>query len=249
MECEADRKRVTEAFRTFLSSYDMENSDIKRKAVHTLKTAENCVLIAESAGKDTGLAWLIGMLHDLGRFPQVTEFNTFWDASSVDHAALGADILFKDGYIRNFTDCEACFPVIEKAVRFHSAYELPDDLTDEERTYCNIIRDGDKLDIFRVFASAKPEEIFKTSRENLLSSSVSDEVMEQIRKRRTVKHALKKTPADRFAGIAALGFELKYPVTQSLARGRGDLDRYLSIEFTNKDTDKKRKEIRALLGL
>ncbi|MDD7409077.1 MAG: HD domain-containing protein [Anaerovoracaceae bacterium] len=246
---ELDRKRVSKAFREFLASYDMNDPDIKRKAVHTVKTAENCVTIAGSAGKDADLAWLIGILHDLGRFPQVAEFHTFWDASSIDHAALGADILFKGGYVRNFTGDETVYPVIEKAVRYHSAYQLPDGLTEEERIYCDIIRDADKLDIFRVFAEAAPEEIFKTSREQLLASSISDPVMEQIRKRRTVKHALKKTPADRFAGIAALGFELKFPVTRSLAKGRGDLDRYTSMRFSNEDTDKKRIEIRALLGL
>ncbi|MGI6205760.1 MAG: HD domain-containing protein [Anaerovoracaceae bacterium] len=244
-----DRERVSNAFRRFLASYDMNHPHIKIKAVHTFKTAENCELIAKTCGKDADLAWLTGILHDVGRFPQMVKYDTFWDPASTDHAALGADILFRGGLIKEFIDDDSCYPILEKAVRWHSAYRLPEDLTSDERAYCLILRDADKLDIFRVFAESDPVEIFRYDREKFLLSPISDEVMEEIRKRKTVKHTLKKTPADRYAGVAALGFELNFPVTERLVRERGDLDKYLSIQFKNKDTDRKRLEIRELLGL
>ena len=44
-------------------------------------------------GEDKDVAWLLGMLHDIGRFEQIRCFGTFNDGMSVDHAELGADIL------------------------------------------------------------------------------------------------------------------------------------------------------------
>lgn len=50
-----------------------------------------CERIAKAAGMcayDVELAWLSGMLHDVGRFEQIKRYNTFSDADSVDHANL-----------------------------------------------------------------------------------------------------------------------------------------------------------------
>ena len=37
---------------------------------------------------DVDLAWLLGMLHDVGRFEQLRRYGTFIDADSTDHAQL-----------------------------------------------------------------------------------------------------------------------------------------------------------------
>ena len=40
------------------------------------------------------IAWLTGLLHDVGRFEQQRVYGTFTDADSIDHAKYGARILF-----------------------------------------------------------------------------------------------------------------------------------------------------------
>lgn len=114
------------------------------------------------------LAWLLGMLHDVGRFEQLRRFHTFVDAQSVDHAALGADILFHEGHIRDYVQEADEDTLIETAVRWHSAYRLPEDLDERTRKFANILRDADKIDILKVNVDFSLEKIDNTTTEKLL---------------------------------------------------------------------------------
>ena len=48
------------------------------------------------------MAWLIGILHDVGRFEQIRRFGTFSDADSIDHAHYAVNILFDDGKLKDY---------------------------------------------------------------------------------------------------------------------------------------------------
>lgn len=100
-----NRKNVINTFAEYVRSYDPSDGKIKLKIDHTYRVAGLCQNIAQSMGlskRDVDIAWLLGMLHDVGRFEQIRQYGTFSDADSVDHAEFGADILFKDGHIRKF---------------------------------------------------------------------------------------------------------------------------------------------------
>ena len=92
-----NRKAVLNAFAGYVHYYDRSDGKIKLKIDHTYRVAVLCEKIADSVGltgEDKDVAWLLGMLHDIGRFEQIRCFGTFNDGMSVDHAELGADILF-----------------------------------------------------------------------------------------------------------------------------------------------------------
>ena len=57
--------------------------------------------------EDIDLAWLTGLLHDIGRFEQVRRYGTFNDAKSIDHGKLGVEILFLEGKIDNVISAKA----------------------------------------------------------------------------------------------------------------------------------------------
>ena len=79
-----ERERVRETFREYTDAYDATDEKIKLKIDHTYRVAELCERIAKAEQ----------MVHDVGRFEQLRRYGTFSDADSIDHAALGADILF-----------------------------------------------------------------------------------------------------------------------------------------------------------
>ena len=100
-----DRVHVKKAFAEYTAAYNADDPKIKLKIDHTYRVAALCERIAKAAGMcayDVELAWLSGMLHDVGRFEQIKRYNTFSDADSVDHAKFSADLLFKDGLISTF---------------------------------------------------------------------------------------------------------------------------------------------------
>lgn len=92
-----DRTKAQKAFDDYVSAYDADNQRIALKVEHSKRVAALCERIAESNGMkrdDLDLAWLIGLLHDIGRFEQLRRWDTFSDARSTNHAKLGAEVLF-----------------------------------------------------------------------------------------------------------------------------------------------------------
>ncbi len=234
-----DRERITRTFDEYVSAYDAEDPKIRLKIEHTYAVAALCEKIAVSAGApDPELAWLSGMLHDIGRFEQIRRYHTFIDSISVDHAAFGADLLFREGLLERFApDLSASdAALLECAIRAHSAYRLPSDLNETEVMYCNILRDADKLDIFRVDCVTPMEDIFNVTREELRSSAVSEEVRACFRERHAVLRGLKKTAVDFCVSHLCLLFELVYPVSRKIAREQGFVDKLLSFSSDNPET-------------
>ena len=92
-----DRDRARAAFKSYTDAYDATNPRIALKIEHTYHVAEACDAVAREQGwssEDIDLAWLCGLLHDMGRFEQLRRWDTFKDAESMSHAALGIEVLF-----------------------------------------------------------------------------------------------------------------------------------------------------------
>lgn len=127
-----DRKKIKSEFKNYVSNYDSKDPKIGLKMGHTHRVAELCERIARSllmSEEELDIAWVCGMLHDIGRFEQIRRFNTFIDAQSLDHAKFGAELLFgKEKLIRNFMEETEWDGEIQTAIYWHSAFRLPEDL-------------------------------------------------------------------------------------------------------------------------
>lgn len=249
-----DRERVKNTFAEYTSGYNATDPKIKLKIDHTYRVAELCELIARDLKLDeyeTDVAWLTGMLHDVGRFEQIKRYNTFNDVQSVDHANFGADLLFKEGLIDTYVDGfhdDKYGTIVENAIRNHSAFRIDERLDDYTVMFCNILRDADKVDIFRVNVDTPAEDIYNVTTEELKNSQVSPEVMAAFDERHAVLRSCKKTVVDHVAGHIALTFELVYPISLQIAKERGYLDKMMAFESDNEVTGKQFEEIRAKLN-
>lgn len=228
------------AFNSFVDGYDAADIKIRLKIAHSYRVADLSRRIARDTGRaDEELAWRIGLLHDIGRFEQIRRYHTFVDARSVDHAGLGADMLFGEGLLDRLMPTRVPGDerrLMEVSIRSHSAYRLPEDLTPRERMYCDILRDADKLDIFRVHCETSAEEIYDVTTQELRGSRVSEEVKDCFRKRTAVLRSLKKTAVDFLVAHICLTFELVFPVSRQIARDQGYVDRMLAFESRDPDT-------------
>ena len=177
-------------------------------------------------------------MHDIGRFEQVRRYNTFIDAISVDHGQFGADQLLHEGVLDQLggTYSEEQTRQLELAIRWHSAYRIPEGLAEQERMYCNILRDADKIDIFRVLCDTPPEEIYDVSTEELRTAAVSDEVKECFLAHTAVLREKRRTAIDKIVGHICLTFELVYPVSREIAREQGYLNKLLNFPSENPET-------------
>lgn len=238
-----DRERVGDAMGEFLSRFDATDPKIALKIRHTYRVAELCERIASAEGFDSEMrdtAWLVGMLHDVGRFVQLQSYGTFMDASSVNHAELGARMLFQDGLIDAFLDCSECdahlLGAMRMAIALHSAWKLPDDLDASTQNLCVILRDADKVDILRVNCEESTEVIYPFTNDELLGSELSREAKDAFEERSTIPTALKKLPADYALGHCAFGWELEFPSSKRIAMQQGYLRRLFSKPWRNQAT-------------
>ena len=230
-----DHQKALEAFYAYTSHYDSENTMIRLKIDHTLRVAENCLLLAGSLDMnrdDKGLAWLLGLLHDIGRFEQVRRYGTFFDAVSVDHAEFGADLLFKEKLIDAFPAADFSkedLQLLETAVRCHNKLSLPREQDARTRLFCDLIRDADKIDIFRVIAELPFEERTGTSRDLFgEGEAAGDPVMACVREHRCVPRSIRRTRFESHISHCCMAFELVFPLSRTLVRRQGFLKGLLS---------------------
>ena len=253
-----NRKNVINAFAEYVRNYDPSDEKIKLKIDHTYRVAGLCQRIAESLGlseSDVDIAWLLGMLHDIGRFEQIRRFGTFNDAQSVDHAEFGADLLLKEGLIRKFAEgyyeeCELARSgneeaeqiiknneyhnkdtgLLEMAIRQHNKYRVKEDLTERQRMFCDILRDADKVDIFKVNADIPMEIIYDVTTEELKNGVITKEVLESFYKKETVLKSVRRSAVDHIVGHISLLFELVYKESYRQAKEQGYVYKLLDFK-------------------
>ncbi len=129
---------------------DQKNITVKQR--HTEEVCKNALRIGCSLDlneENLLLAETIGLLHDVGRFPQYQQYRTFDDSISVNHATLGAQVILEKNVLRTLPKDQR--DLIVHAVTLHNVYSLPEKLDDRTTLFVKQIRDADKLDIWRVF--------------------------------------------------------------------------------------------------
>jgi len=244
-----DREKVKNAFAQYAGQYDLSDVKVKLKADHTYRVAAMCDAISDSLGldqEDRDIAWLCGMLHDIGRFEQLRRYHTFQDGKSCNHAALSADILFIDGKIRDYIVDSSEDRMIEKAIRLHNVYQLPQ-MTDREYLFATILRDADKIDILRVNCETPITEIYDLPMEAFRDSAISPEVMEDVRAHRNVLRTHSKTGIDFILGHISFVFGLVYKESFRQVKAQGYLAQLLAFRSDNPQTVKDLEEVRRIV--
>ena len=200
-------EKAKEEFIKYTQNYDLQNEHIERKQLHSLRVMEISKQIAERMGlqqKEIDLATLIGLLHDIARFEQFTQYNTFKDMVSFDHGNVGAEILNND--IRKYIDTNEYDEIIIKAVKNHNKFKIEEGLDEREEIFAKIIRDADKIDIF--YESV--EMFWKGREEEVNNSVISQDVIEQIENFSQTQRKLNETPIDNIMRVIAFIFDLNF---------------------------------------
>lgn len=246
-----DRQKVLQVFAAYVENYNSQDEKVRLKIEHTYRVSELCERIAGSLNlkkEEVDLAWLLGILHDVGRFEQLRNYGTFVDALSIDHARYGAEILFEQGKIRDYIEESTEDALLRTAVAYHSAYRLPEGLDERTKMFCQILRDGDKIDILKVNVDFPLEEIYNVTTEELRSCQVSEPVMEAFKERHAVLRSLKKTPVDNVVGHISLVYELVYPRSLELVKEQGYIKKLMDFKSDDQETEKQFEEIRKIMS-
>jgi HD superfamily phosphodiesterase len=194
------------------------------KLAHSIRVSRICALIGADLGLEDSrlhLARTVGLLHDVARFDQLIRFGTFVDRVSVDHGALGADILSATSSVGALPsrDCD----LLIHAVRHHNAATVPETDDPDRAFYLKLVRDADKLDIFRllteIWLSPGGEEPASEALQLQDLPEVSAPIKAAIEANRIAPMAAVRTRADLLLVRLAWVFDLHFdPTVIRLAR-------------------------------
>jgi hypothetical protein len=171
------------------------------KAEHSRHVAATAALIL-AAEQWPELARRRGMacawLHDIGRFAQFAEYGMFEDSKSINHATRGVTVLRTEGVLDALTPDTR--EIILVAVGCHNMRDLAPTLAAAHAPFVHLVRDADKLDIFRVFEDAVRADHLTKHPEIAWSlpvdGAVSPEVLAAVATGQTVSYQLVRTVCD-----------------------------------------------------
>ena len=203
------------AFDKFIQQFDVNDPKISLKIRHTYYVMDACEYLARSMNLDQinyDLAILIGLLHDIGRFEQLTRFNSY-DDNLISHAQCGIEVLFDQGHIRDFIETDKYDDIIYHAIKNHSAYAIADGLNEQQLLHAQIIRDADKIDNYRVKRDDTIEALLDMSAEELGTYEISNHIFDTFASHKTILKDERKTPMDMWVSFLALLFDFNFPAS------------------------------------
>jgi len=128
---------------------------LRLKLDHSVRVTVETQSLTRGEGWGKGLIRLgeaSALLHDTARYLQFHAFGTFRDSDSFDHADHAVDIIRQQDWLEGLPE-EEQGPLLT-AIRLHNKREVPASLTEREADLTHLVRDADKLDIFRVLEDA-----------------------------------------------------------------------------------------------
>lgn len=231
-------EKAIEEFNKYVDNYDKTNSIINRKYKHSLSVMDLMGELAFRLNLDKEkieIARVIGLLHDIGRFEQVKLYNSV-DDKNIDHAVIAVDYLFKDGNIRKYVESDKYDMVIEKAIRYHNVYEIPDNLDKDIELFCKMLRDADKIDIYKQEA-VDFEMAFN-------ASEITKEVLEDFKNGLLVNKKKVKTDSDSTILSLSMIFDINFEESYDLLVSTDNFDLFLSMVNVSEDSENLWRKVR-----
>jgi hypothetical protein len=225
---------------------------IELKIGHTLRVCDDITLIASSlelSYEEISLAKIIALFHDIGRFEQLRQHRTFSDVTSVDHAALGLSLLEGSAVLQGLTKREK--HILSRAIRYHNKYEIAEGEGSDILLFSRLIRDADKLDIFKVITDyfGRREQQPNSAMDFGLSESpgFSKELLDDIFGCRMVKIGSLKNLNDMRLMYLSWAFDLNFPITITSLIERRYLEKLMDALPQDNDVQRVRDHINGYL--
>lgn len=244
-----DIDHAKQIFEQYLSNYDRTDDKIRLKEIHTfcvLDAADTICREERVSKEDRQLAVLISLLHDIGRFEQIKTFQSF-DDRRFNHADFGVHVLFEERLIENFLEDRSYDELIHKAIQYHSLFVLPEGLEERELLHCQIIRDADKLDNFRVKDTENLETLFNVDSKAVAKERISPQILDAVRSHACVRSSDRVTHMDAWVSYLAFIFDLNFPSSFRWILRQDYLNRNIDrIDYQNPETRRDMEEIREI---
>jgi hypothetical protein len=214
----------------FYTDNPADNNTIHLKEKHTKHVCENMMLLGNALGlsdEEMVLTETMALFHDIGRFKQYATYGTFKDVDSENHALLGLRELMAHHVLDACTKDERQW--ITKAIANHNAVEIPKDENGKTLFFIRLLRDADKLDIWRVFIDyfktrdKAPNPVVEFGLPD--DPSFSPQVLSALSEERFVRFEDLRTLNDFKLLLLSWVFDLNFTCSIQLVKDRGYIEK------------------------
>ncbi len=206
--------RVMKIFEQYVKKYDMNNTNIKVKYFHSLKTMEISRDIATNLGifseEEIVVCELIGLFHEIGSFDKNPDFHIIND-SGEDYTSKTLEILFTNGLIRKITNETKYDGIIKFAIYSLNKNGYPSNLDEKVINFCDVLKDSHKLDLFRLAINYP----YLDTRVDIYPTPM---VYNEFKQYKTIEDKLTENNSDEILLVLSYIFTLKYKYSYYLAK-------------------------------
>lgn len=219
----------------YMKSFYTDDEEVQRgiliKEKHTGYVTSNSVELAKHLGlnqHDIKLAEIIGLFHDVGRFRQYSIYKTFNDADSEDHADLGMKVIGELDFFKKLSAED--FEITKFAIQQHNKKEIAPSPDERKILFAKIIRDADKLDIYRVlepyFAQENADKMPNFIKGKFIAD-ISDDFVEHFAKAEQADYREIRTNGDRKIVRLMWVYNINYAWTLKKIVERGYIEKII----------------------
>jgi hypothetical protein len=225
-------KSAVNDFEAYVSSFSglttEQQNNFTIKKDHSLRVVDNTLLLSAQLGLndfEEKAVVLAAVFHDIGRFRQIAEFNTLNDATSADHSQIAVDVLKENNMLAKWN--EGLQEAVYRIILVHNKFELPPGMPEQEMMLARVLRDADKLDIYKVLTDYYSRKSYPPNHmltwELPKSSQVSPGVIKEVLSGKMVTKKEVKNEAD----VKILQMSWVYDINYKYTVGQVFRNRYL----------------------
>lgn len=229
----------------YFEASEKDKEIIRKEIDHSIRVAENAAMIARRVGfnpKDIDLAWLSGLLHDIGKI-QILKENDQEEIENIDHGEYGARILYKIKIIRKFSlgfglpgDWKE---IVKLTVENHTKYSIRPWLKGRERKFVNMIRDADIIDKIHILKQEYEKKTVVVREDERARA----EIVKCIRSNQAYRPKGDETDFENMVAICLLAYNITHQSSLILMREAQDLSTLLEMDKGWTEIEKKQLEI------
>ena len=226
----------------YMKSFYTDDEEVQRgiliKENHTGYVTSNCVELAKHLKlnhHDVELAEIIGLFHDVGRFRQYSIYKTFNDADSEDHADLAIKVIDELDFFKKLSTED--FEIVKFSIQQHNKKEIAPSDDERKILFAKIIRDADKLDIYRVlepFFAQENADKMPNFIKGAQIADISDDFVEHFAKGEQADYREIRTNGDRKIVRLMWIYNVNYAWTMKKIVERGFIEKIIENLPKNK---------------
>lgn len=212
------------SFEEYVKQFNMQDKLYFIKYDHTYRVVRLMEKLAKRlrlSDEEVILAKIIGLLHDIGRFKQIEISGKVNDLeTNLDHALLGCDYLFKENHIRDFISDTKYDEIVKNAIMNHNKLTLDDKMDEKSLLFSKMIRDMDKVDIFRVLAVYFEFELIK--------EEVNKDILNGFKEKTLINQKKVKSDSDSTLSYLSYIYDINFKESYELLDETDNLGLYIS---------------------